>query len=91
MGKGAVRRGRYGCRGGYGVVVEAAAPAGGGGREEEEGGSGDRGGGAEVRDVDSVVVRIVDAMVEEMEHGLRVDPHAPLKMLISYVNNLPTE
>jgi hypothetical protein len=52
-----VRRGRYGCRGGYGVVVEAAAPAGGGGREEEEGGSGDRGGGAEVRDVDSVVVR----------------------------------
>ncbi|KAG8055479.1 hypothetical protein GUJ93_ZPchr0001g29770 [Zizania palustris] len=35
---------------------------------------------------------IADAMVEEMEHGLRADPHAPLKMLISYIDdgNLPT-
>ncbi|KAL6845591.1 hypothetical protein ACP4OV_025086 [Aristida adscensionis] len=33
---------------------------------------------------------IADAMVEEMERGLRADPHAPLKMLISYVDNLPT-
>jgi hexokinase len=33
---------------------------------------------------------IADAMVEEMERGLRGDPHAPLKMLISYVDNLPT-
>uniref|UniRef100_A0A0E0JII4 Phosphotransferase n=1 Tax=Oryza punctata TaxID=4537 RepID=A0A0E0JII4_ORYPU len=33
---------------------------------------------------------IADAMVEEMERGLRPDPHAPLKMLISYVDNLPT-
>jgi len=33
---------------------------------------------------------IADAMVEEMERGLRADPHAPIKMLISYVDNLPT-
>jgi hexokinase len=33
---------------------------------------------------------IADAMVEEMERGLRADPHAPLKMLISYVDILPT-
>ncbi|XP_066312531.1 hexokinase-6-like [Miscanthus floridulus] len=33
---------------------------------------------------------IADAMVEEMERGLRAEPHAPLKMLISYVDNLPT-
>ena len=33
---------------------------------------------------------IADAMVVEMERGLRADPHAPLKMLISYVDNLPT-
>ena len=33
---------------------------------------------------------IADAMVVEMERGLRTDPHAPLKMLISYVDNLPT-
>jgi hexokinase len=33
---------------------------------------------------------IADAMVEEMERGLCADPHAPLKMLISYVDNLPT-
>ncbi|TVU35153.1 hypothetical protein EJB05_17027 [Eragrostis curvula] len=33
---------------------------------------------------------IADAMVEEMERGLRADPHAPLKMVISYVDNLPT-
>nr|CAB3478255.1 unnamed protein product [Digitaria exilis] len=33
---------------------------------------------------------IADAMVEEMERGLRADPHAPVKMLISYVDNLPT-
>ncbi|KAG2600599.1 hexokinase-6-like isoform X1 [Panicum virgatum] len=33
---------------------------------------------------------IADAMVVEMERCLRADPHAPLKMLISYVDNLPT-
>lgn len=33
---------------------------------------------------------IADAMVEEMERGLRAEAHAPLKMLISYVDNLPT-
>jgi len=33
---------------------------------------------------------IADAMAEEMERGLRAEPHAPLKMLISYVDNLPT-
>ena len=33
---------------------------------------------------------IADAMVVEMERGLRADPHAPIKMLISYVDNLPT-
>ncbi|CAN6341339.1 unnamed protein product [Urochloa humidicola] len=33
---------------------------------------------------------IADAMVTEMERGLRGDIHAQLKMLISYVDNLPT-
>ncbi|RCV16876.1 hypothetical protein SEVIR_3G178000v4 [Setaria viridis] len=33
---------------------------------------------------------IADAMVTEMERGLRADIHAQLKMLISYVDNLPT-
>jgi hexokinase len=33
---------------------------------------------------------IADAMVAEMERGLRGDIHAQLKMLISYVDNLPT-
>jgi hexokinase len=33
---------------------------------------------------------IADAMVVEMELGLRGDLHACLKMLISYVDNLPT-
>lgn len=33
---------------------------------------------------------IADAMVVEMERGLRAESHAPLKMLISYVDNLPT-
>jgi hexokinase len=33
---------------------------------------------------------IADAMVVEMERGLRGDLHACLKMLISYVDNLPT-
>ncbi|RLM98478.1 hexokinase-5 [Panicum miliaceum] len=33
---------------------------------------------------------IADAMVSEMERGLRGDIHSQLKMLISYVDNLPT-
>ncbi|PWZ08269.1 Hexokinase-5 [Zea mays] len=33
---------------------------------------------------------IADAMVAEMERGLRGDIHAQLKMLISYVDSLPT-
>ena len=33
---------------------------------------------------------IADAMVVEMERGLRGDIHSQLKMLISYVDNLPT-
>jgi hexokinase len=33
---------------------------------------------------------IADAMVTEMERGLRGDIHAQLKMLISYVDNLPS-
>jgi hexokinase len=33
---------------------------------------------------------IADAMVTEMERGLRGDIHAQLKMVISYVDNLPT-
>jgi hexokinase len=33
---------------------------------------------------------IADAMVTEMERGLRGDIHAQLKMLISYVDSLPT-
>lgn len=33
---------------------------------------------------------ISDAMVTEMERGLRGDSHAMVKMLITYVDNLPT-
>jgi hypothetical protein len=33
---------------------------------------------------------ISDALVAEMERGLRGDIHSQLKMLISYVDNLPT-